>query len=132
MESSLTILPVRLGQRRNHLIPIKAQPRELRIDAYGSGIPSLYGKFGIPAPQCLHLILRIHNQAGIPIIEGETKVDLGQYNFVFHKLNVLGIEAYAHLSEVEQQKIIERIWTRRAYANLTILPISMETGQNND
>jgi hypothetical protein len=34
--------------------------------------------------------------------------------------------------EVEQQKTIERIWTRRAYANLIILPIDMEAGQNND
>jgi tRNA G46 methylase TrmB len=66
MELSLTILPVCPEQRRNHLIPTKAQPQ----------------------------------------------------------LNVLGIEAYA--------QIIERIWTRRAYANLTILPINMEAGQNND
>jgi hypothetical protein len=66
-------------------------------------------------------VLRVHNQAGIPIIEGQNRVEAGQCSFTVSELRPLGIEAYAHKREAERLQIARRIWSRRAYGTLTFL-----------
>ncbi len=72
----------------------------------------------------MRLTLRIHNRAGIPMIEGQTIVEAGQRTFMFSDLRPLGIEAYAHVSEAEREQVTRRIWSRRAYGTLEIQPLS--------
>jgi hypothetical protein len=64
-------------------------------------------------------MLRVHNSAGIPIIEGHCMIEAGQRQVVFEALRPLGIEAYAHKSAAEQQAVARRIWGRRAYGVLS-------------
>lgn len=63
-------------------------------------------------------MLRIHNRAGIPIIEGQCYVAAGAQTFTFSQLLPLGIEAYAHVSEGEREQVARRIWSRRVYGSL--------------
>lgn len=124
MLTSLT-LPIRVSKKNDSLIPLNAPPRELQVDPERRthGLPWLYGEFSTTVPQGLILGLKIHNQAGIPIIEGQSRVEAGQKQFIFTELHAIGIEAYAHLPELERQQISDRIWSRRAYGTLTFLTL---------
>jgi hypothetical protein len=83
-----------------------------------AGLPWLHGSFAQPVVTPCRLTLRIHNRAGIPIIEGHCFVAAGQQTFTFEQLRPLGIDAYAHVSEAEREQIARRIWSRRVYGTL--------------
>lgn len=82
------------------------------------GLPWLHGSLAQPTPAPCRLVLRIHNRAGIPIIEGQCYVAAGGQTFTFSQLRPLGIEAYAHVSESEREQVARRIWSRRVYGSL--------------
>jgi len=64
-------------------------------------------------------LVRIHNRAGIPIVEGTGTVAAGQREFTIAELRPLGIEAYAHKSEAERVEIAQRIWSRRVFGTVS-------------
>jgi hypothetical protein len=106
-----------------HFLSSSAQPRELQTDGeqHIGGIPWLHGEFGNAMPQAITIMLQIHNKSGIPIIEGQSQLEVGQRQFIFQELRPLGIEAYAHASEAERVQIGQRVWARAAYGKLTII-----------
>lgn len=112
-----------MNNNNTHFVSSSAQPRELQTDVeqHTAGIPWLHAEFGSPMPQALTLILQIHNNSGIPIIEGQSRLEAGQRHFTFRELRPLGIEAYAHASETDRVQIRRRVWARAAYGKLTIL-----------
>lgn len=125
MDHQLDTLPLPIKEGQNKFIPVNANPTELQLTWRSvHSLPGLAGELGITAPGRFKLILRVHNRAGIPIVEGQSYVEIGQRRFVFEELDVIGIEAYAHVSVEERQKIRQRIWSRRAYATLQFWPIS--------
>jgi hypothetical protein len=117
--SSLGTLPIRVTVSPDEL-PAKSYPSALSIDANraAAGLPWLEGGLKTAAPQRLTLRLRIHNRAGIPIIEGLTEVQAGERRFVFQELRAIGIEAYAHKNDGERIQIAQRVWSRRTYGTL--------------
>jgi len=119
-------LPIRRGSPSRQPIPPAIYPTALELDAerQSGGLPWLSGELGQAAPACLKLILRIHNRAGIPILEAHSQIEAGQQQITFSNLHALGIEAYAHKTEAERAEIGQRIWSRRAYGTLTFLPSS--------
>src|SRR6185503_17147084 len=94
-----------------------AYPQELEVisDQTPDGLPWLCGELENRAPRELTLRLQIHNNAGIPIIEGQGRIEAGQKQIIFSELRMLGIEAYTHLSETERRSIGQRVWSRYAY-----------------
>jgi hypothetical protein len=119
-------LPIRPGRSSRQAVPPAFYPATLELDAehQSGGLPWLSGELGLAAPACLKLILRIHNRAGIPIVEAHSQIEAGQQQITFSNLHALGIEAYAHKTEAERAEIAQRIWSRRAYGTLTFLPSS--------
>jgi hypothetical protein len=97
-------------------------PAELSTDPqqHSGGVPWLYGELGLPASVRLNVILRLHNRAGVPVIEGQTIVDRGQRQLAFRDLHAIGIEAYAHASEEQRVQIARRIWSRCLYGTLAL------------
>ena len=97
-------------------------PAELSADPqqHTAGVPWLYGEIGLPAPTRLNVILRLHNRAGVPIIEGRAIVERGQQQLAFRDLRAIGIEAYAHAPEEQRVEIARRIWSRCVYGTLTV------------
>ncbi len=116
-------LPIHLNKRNDHPILSSIQLRKLypNLEQHFLGVPWLYGEVSIVLPQPIHLGLQIYNRAGIPIIEGETKLEMGQKRVVFQTLRPLGIEAYAHASDSERVEIGRRMWSRAVYGKLVIL-----------
>ena len=84
------------------------------------GLPAMTGDLLRPAPRPLHLVLRVHNAAGVPIVAGETSIDAGAARVEFRTLRALGIEAYAHVPAEERMRVARRIWSRRAYGVVEI------------
>ncbi len=122
--------PLTLGVRITPTIksPLRhiALPHELHCDSehHTAGVPWLRGEFAaIPAEQ-LRITVRVHNHAGIPVIEGHNIVEPGQRTFIFSELRPHGIDAYAHVSEAEREQVSRRVWSRRAYATIEIQPLS--------
>jgi hypothetical protein len=97
-------------------------PAELSTDPqqHSDGVPWLYGEIGVPAAVHLNVILRLHNRAGIPVIEGRTVVERGQRQLIFRDLHAIGIEAYAHAPEEQRVQIARRIWSRCVYGILAL------------
>jgi hypothetical protein len=121
----MTLL-IRPGNPGRQPVPRAIYPSALELDSerQSGGLPWLSGELGQAAPASLKLILRVHNRAGIPIVEGQSQIEAGQQQITFTNLHALGIEAYAHKTEAERAEIAQRIWSRRAYATLTFLPSS--------
>src|SRR5689334_20980214 len=119
-------LPIRPGNSSRQAVPPALYPAALELDSerLNGGLPWLSGELSQAAPACLKLILRVHNRAGIPIVEAHSQVEAGRQQITFSDLHPLGIEAYAHKTEAERAEIARRIWSRRAYATLTCLPLS--------
>ena len=115
-------LPIRLNHN-THSISSAAQPRELQTDGeqHTSGIPWLHGEFDTTISQSIVVVLQVHNKSGIPIIEGQCQLEVGQRQIIFQELRPLGIEGYAHAAEAERVQIGRRVWARAAYGKLTIL-----------
>lgn len=103
-------------------------PPTLTIDTTHAthGLPWLHGSLSRPIRGSARLVLRIHNRAGIPIIEGQYEMTDGQQAFTCSNLLPLGIEAYAHVSEAQREQTAQRIWSRRAYATLQQYPLEPE------
>jgi hypothetical protein len=97
-------------------------PHELQTDSEHSkgGLPHLHGTLAHPASCILYLTVRLHNQAGIPIIEGRATVAAGAAHFTIHNLVALGIDAYQHYSDEQRAAIAQRIWRRCAYATIGV------------
>ncbi len=112
----------KIGNAIRGLAPLPALGFDTERDS--AGIPWLHGEFPVMLAARMRLTLRIHNGAGIPMIEGQTIVEAGQRTFMFSDLRPLGIEAYAHVSEAEREQVTRRIWSRRAYGTLEIQPLS--------
>jgi hypothetical protein len=112
-------LPLRAPSRPNRLFPT-----HLCIDPeqQTAGIPWLHGELARALPQQLRLRLRVHNKAGIPIVEGYLILEAGQHVFTIRELAALGIDGYAHAPAHERAKVGQRIWARRAYGML--LPVT--------
>jgi hypothetical protein len=87
------------------------------------GLPWLTAQLRRPAVRPVSVTLRIHNQAGIPIIEAQTEVAAGAATLTFCALKPLGIEAYAHAPEERRLEVARRVWSRRAYAILRCHPL---------
>lgn len=113
-------------------LPIRAINNTQRSDAFSilvlhiddeqhtAGIPWLHGDLDTPASEPLRLVLRIYNQSGIPIIEGQSDIAAGDRQMVFQELYALGIEAYAHAREAERIAVAQRVWSRRRYGIITV------------
>lgn len=119
-------LPIRKPQPQTKTSGGEAYPPELRIElaSEAEAMPVLHGELETATLRPLRLVLRVHNQAGIPILEAHSQLPAGQRQFTFDDLRPLGIEAYAHKSTSEQQAVARRIWSRRAYGTLTIIDAS--------
>jgi|GEM_PF-2948194 len=115
-------LPIRAGRGAEQFVQNYPSALDIRSEQSSTGIPSLWGTLDVPAAQPVVVTLKIHNQAGIPIIEGRTQIERGERQFSFHNLQPLGIEAYAHKSDVERVQIGQRIWSRGVYGTLTFQP----------
>ncbi len=114
-------------------LPIRSKERGLEaallphtltcgMELMSHGLPLLHGSLHAAAPRRMNLMLRIHNRAGIPVIEGQCELAVGDQRIVFDSLRALGIEAYAHTSKDEQAKVQRRIWERAVYGTLTVAP----------
>lgn len=112
-------LPVRNKGRepRGELLP---NALTCEVEPQANGLPLVHGTLHAPAPRRLHVLLRIHNRAGIPVIEGQCEVAVGEQRLAFDSLRALGIEAYAHVSEDERANVQRRIWERAMYGTLAI------------
>lgn len=84
------------------------------------GLPVLRGTLPQPAPQALVLLLRVHNGAGIPIVEGSGSVAAGQTELVIDSLRPLGIEGYAHVNDERRAEVAQRVWSRRRYGTVSV------------
>lgn len=91
-------------------------------DIQANGLPALYAHLEQPLARALTVTLRIHNQAGIPIIEAYSQIAVGAATLTFGELNPLGIEAYAHSPPERRLEVAQRVWSRRAYAILRCTP----------
>ncbi len=120
MNISQKTLPIYANHKAIHRFQFDIQAAQLEIDSAQTvnGFPRLKGELVTAAPEPLNINLRIHNQAGIPIIEGQSSIKAGERKFIFTQFHALGIEAYAHVSAAERLTISKRIWTRSAYATL--------------
>lgn len=109
-------LPVRAAAGSTLVVPatLDEQPA-----AAGEPLPQLRGSLPGPASEALELVLRIHNSAGIPIVEGRGSVAAGQTELLFHSLRPLGIEGYAHVNDQCRAEVAQRIWARRRYGTLS-------------
>jgi hypothetical protein len=111
-------IPLRIKPAHNQYLlqaELSADPQQ-----HTAGVPWLCGEIGMPAPHRLNLILRLHNSAGIPVIEGQTIVEAGQRQVTFRELRALGIEAYAHVGDEQRVQVARRIWSRCVYGTLVI------------
>ena len=115
-------LPIRSCRVEGHTLPSSSCPSELRpdVEQRTGGLPWLHGELGAATTRPLLLVLRIHNRAGIPIAEGQGVLGSGQREFTISDLRPLGIEAYSHYKEEQRAQIGQRIWSRSAYASLTL------------
>lgn len=114
------LLPLHISRTSHWVIPHTTYPSQLRVDSehHTEGTPWLYGEFSVAVPHHLNLKLRLHNQAGIPIITGETLLEAGTQAFIFQALSPLGMEAYIHKPAAERIQVAQRIWSRAAYGTL--------------
>ena len=83
-----------------------------------SSLPTLAADLRTHTTVVLHLLLNIHNSAGIPIIVAQVSMAAGERRMIFNDLRPMGIEAYAHKPAAEQAQIAQRIWSRRAYVTI--------------
>jgi hypothetical protein len=115
------ILALRIPKQHSQLLPRHIYPSELQIDEEHSSnhLPWLCATFKAELSQSVDLIVRVHNKAGVPIIEGKSRLEAGQKQVVFDTLQPLGIEAYAHYTDEQRAAIVQRIWSRRAYCTIT-------------
>jgi hypothetical protein len=115
-------LPVRAGWPTDPLIPPEAYPDLLHADAerHTVGLPWLTGVFKVAAPRSLTLRVRVLNRAGIPVVEGEGQLEVGQRQFVLSNLHAIGIEAYSHKRDPERIQVAQRIWSRCTQAILMV------------
>jgi hypothetical protein len=92
----------------------------LSIDAEHTtaGLPWITARLPQAVAATVVVTLRIHNKAGIPIIEATTELSSGADQVTFTTLNPLGIEAYAHAPEDRRLEVAQRVWSRRAYATV--------------
>src|SRR2546423_9975603 len=106
-------------------LPERAYPHELDVDLLQDmgGLPWLSGRLNVAAPRPLRLVLRVHNRAGIPIIEGQSNLEAGQQEFTFSDIRPLGIDGYAHAREAEREQVARRVWSRCAYGTLTVVSV---------
>jgi hypothetical protein len=97
----------------------------LQIDAVPqpNGLPGLTAQLARPTGHAFIVTLRIHNQAGIPIIEAHSRLAAGADTLIFSELTPLGIEAYAHAPAERRLEVAQRVWSRRAYAVLRCSPM---------
>ncbi|MEN9934303.1 MAG: hypothetical protein RLZZ387_882 [Chloroflexota bacterium] len=118
--ATATALPIRLSGKPSPVLPESCYPRELNADPEHetTGIPWVHAELAAPAPRPALLVLRVHNRAGIPIIEGRAQVAAGERHITFSELHALGIDAYTHFKEPGRIQIGQRVWSRRVYATL--------------
>ncbi len=119
-------LKIRPASNMHRATSFMSLPSDLHWDSEHctAGLPWLHGELTDAPAEQLRMTLRVHNRAGIPVIEGHTIVEAGQRTFIFSELRPYGIEAYAHVSEAEREQVAQRIWSRRAYGTIEIQPHS--------
>ncbi len=96
---------------------------QLDPEQHTDGLPWLTAPLDHPARQNLVVTLRIHNQAGIPIIEAQSQIAAGAVTLIFRELTPLGIEAYAHATAERRLEVAQRVWSRRSFAILRCSPL---------
>jgi hypothetical protein len=85
-----------------------------------NGLPWLHGELRAPTQEPQMLTVRVHNNAGIPVIVGHALLEAGAQHITIRDLLPLGIEAYAHYSAEQRLHIAQRVWSRVAYATLSL------------
>src|SRR3954465_7403170 len=88
-EETTMALPIRPGSSGRQIVPPAMYPAALELDSerQSGGLPWLWGELGQAAPACLRLILRVHNRAGIPIVEAHSQIEAGQQQISFTDLH---------------------------------------------
>ncbi|HMQ29565.1 MAG TPA: hypothetical protein PKD53_02510 [Chloroflexaceae bacterium] len=109
-------IPLRLaqGRARAQVQPELTADPELHTD----GVPWVYAELLAPAHRPMAFVLRLHNTAGIPVIDGRGEVAAGETRVAFRALRALGIEAYAHAREEQRLEVARRVWSRCAYGTI--------------
>jgi hypothetical protein len=120
MGVSMMSLPIRATNNTQQHGACSISVLNIDDEQHTAGIPWLHGELDTPASEPLRLVLRIYNQTGIPIIEGQSNIAAGDQQIVFQELYALGIEAYAHTREAERVAVAQRVWSRRRYGIITV------------
>lgn len=125
-ETTAAFLEIRRMLNSNKAMQRFTPPPTLECDSaqQTAGLPWLHGELATAPAEPVRLMLRVHNRAGIPVIEGHTVVEAGQQKFIFSELRPYGIEAYAHASAADREQVAQRVWSRRAYGTIEIQPDS--------
>ena len=118
----LVKLPIRACIIHDSVVALVLAPAELEIAPEGQtdGLPWLSGTFDHALPCRASLLLRLHNRAGIPIIEGRGALEAGAKRFIVNDLRALGIEAYAHAPQAQRLDVSRRIWSRCTYGTIDV------------
>lgn len=80
--------------------------------------PRLRGVLWQPASRLICCDLRVHSGNGIPLAFAAAQIAPGEQTFESLDLTFLGLEGYAHVSDLERRDIEDRMWARRAFATL--------------
>ena len=68
-----------------------------------------------PSPSRVSLTIRVHSRAGIPLAHASVQLNPGDREFEA-TLTLLAMEGYTHLSPRARRTVVQRVWSRRAYA----------------
>jgi hypothetical protein len=117
-------LPVRscITHRPAPALALAAAELEADPERQTDGLPWVSGTFDRSAPTRLSILVRMHNRAGIPIVEGRCELEANTRQFTVRALSPLGIEAYAHASESQRLEVRRRVWSRCAFCTLEVRP----------
>jgi hypothetical protein len=119
---TVTHMTITIPLRTTHNLPATLRgilPATLQAEpVIADGLPPLAGPLNGPVAAAYRAQLRLHNQAGIPVISGQCVLQIGATELRCAVLEPLGIEAYAHAQPAQRTAIRERIWRRVTYATL--------------
>ena len=91
-------------------------PGHLEIEVRSpDACPTLRCVLARPAPSRVSLTIRVHSRAGIPLAHASVQVNPGDRQFEA-PLTLLAMEGYTHLSPRARHGVVQRVWSRRAYA----------------
>jgi len=112
-------LPLKLDSRLTAVLGTSTGELELHVES-PAALP--YARFVLPrpVPRNLSLVLRVHSAAGIPLASATIAVNSGEHTFDIRNLTLMAMEGYAHLDAAERHAVVQRVWSRRAFATGSI------------